>query len=180
MRLEEITKHIAFLEEEIPLVGEQNLSLKEQQEERERLFLEWLSLGEDFESKVQACIYYLQELEQRMALIDSLVKDYQSRKLGFRGEHDKLREVILGCLIALNKTSVRTALGTVSVRNKPDKLILLAEPEDLPQEFWKPIEVRLGELKKFVKANPNCKMARLEPQGQSLSIRVCSNKKERL
>lgn len=162
-KLWELSSEIVGLEAAIADTQENDeLTDEEKDTAMSQLFEEWLTLGEDFDTKACQIAHYIKNLE---ALTEARRNEYR-RLRELAEQSDKQAERLRGYLVSqmerTGKKRIQGSTANLSLRKKPAKVILNCDPELLPDDFKK-VEVtpRLSAIKDYLKANPDCDFAAL-------------------
>ncbi len=126
----------------------------------------------DFETKVENIFYILKDLQSEDDVLTNEIKRLTERRRVVLNEAIWLKEYLKKSMIQVGRNSLKTPLMSVHLRNKPDDLKILNELE-IPSEFFEhKITLKKDELKRYVKANPDCGYAVMEAvEGKSIVVK---------
>lgn len=145
-------------------------------------------LGEDVDPKLlldtiegetnlaEACCVVLEQTCEDEILIEGLaakIVELQTRKGRMEKSVESRRGIILMAMDKAGLQTIKSPLGTMSVRPTPAKLVVKDEAV-IPAKFWKPSDPTLDKkaLKDALDANETVPGATLSNGGIGLSIRV--------
>lgn len=130
------------------------------------------SISKDMDKKFDAYlkIYYnnLSDADQ----VDAEIKRLQKRKKALTNNADKIKNSVMTAMQVLGKDKFKSALFSASIRKTPESVVI-DYPQDVPQEFLKPVEPEFDKtkLKEYLKNNPNCEFAHLQ-SGYSITLKA--------
>lgn len=161
-RLWEINEEIQELANYIGIIEDSDLNPSVKDAKLERYFNSWLAINEKFNSKAENVAKYIKYLE---ALTKARQEEYRRlRELANQSEAraKQLREYLVKQMMVADKAKIEGTTCNISLRKKPDKVILEKEPQDIPPEYQKvEITAKLSAIKKMLKDNPDCDWASL-------------------
>jgi vacuolar-type H+-ATPase subunit I/STV1 len=157
----ELSEEIKGLEDAIAEIRDsEDFSLTEKEEAINRLFLDYLESGNDFDTKACQVAHYIKSLE---ALTEARRNEYRRlRELAEQSDKqaEKLRDYLVAQMEKVGKKKISGTTANLSLRKKPARVILIADPEDLPGQFRKvEVTARLSALKDYLKTHPDCEFA---------------------
>lgn len=123
----------------------------------------------------EACVVVLEETYEDEILIaglDAHIKEMQTRKGRMEKSVETRRTIILAAMDRAGIPTIKSALGTMSVRPTAPKTIISDETQ-IPAKFWKPSDPALDRkaLGDALKAGETVPGAALSNGGVTLSIR---------
>jgi hypothetical protein len=151
---------------------DETLSSEEKEAKIEEIFEKWLKTSDNFDHKALRVAAYIRHQEsvaearkkeaQRLITLSK-----QSQK-----QADRLRGYLISQMKLTGKTKIEGVDGKLSLRKLPAKVVIVGDPDFIPDEFLKvEISPRLNEIKKAIKSDPSIEWAYLEENPDySLSI----------
>lgn len=123
----------------------------------------------------EACVVVLEECNEDEILIaglDAHIKQMQTRKGRMEKSVETRRNVILMAMEKAGLGTIKSPLGTMSVRPTPKQAVITDEAL-IPSKFWKPSDPKLdrGELTSCLRAGEVVPGATLSNGGVTLSVR---------
>lgn len=123
----------------------------------------------------EACVVVLEETYEDEILIAGLeahIKEMQTRKGRMEKSVETRRTIILAAMDRAGIPTIKSALGTISVRPTQPKTVISDEAQ-IPAKFWKPSDPTLDKkaLGDALKAGETIPGASLSNGGITLSIR---------
>jgi hypothetical protein len=170
----ELSEEIKGLEDAIAEIREsEDFSLEEKEEAINRLFIDWIESGNDFDTKACQVAHYIKSLE---ALTEARRNEYRRlRELAEQSDKqaEKLRDYLVAQMEKVGKKKISGTTANLSLRKKPARVIVIGEPEDLPGQFQKvEVTAKLSLLKDYLKTHPDCKFAAMSTlEEYSLTIK---------
>lgn len=124
----------------------------------------------------EACAVVLEQTHEDEILIEGLdakIKELQTRKGRMEKSIESRRGIILMAMDRAGLHTIRSPLGTMSIRDVKPKLVVTDEAR-IPARFWKPADPTLDRaaLKAALDANETISGAGLSNGGITLFIRV--------
>jgi hypothetical protein len=170
----ELSEEIKGLEDAIAEIRDsEDFSADAKEEAINRLFTDWIESGNDFDTKACQVAHYIKSLE---ALTEARRNEYRRlRELAEQSDKqsEKLRDYLVAQMEKVGKKKISGTTANLSLRKKPARVIVIAEPEDLPREFQKvEVTARLSLLKDYLKTHPECEFATMSTlEEYSLTIK---------
>lgn len=124
----------------------------------------------------EACALVLEQTHEDEIMIEGLdakIKELQTRKGRMEKSVESRRNVILMAMDKAGLHTIRSPLGTMSIRDVKPKLVVTDEAR-IPARFWKPADPTLDRaaLKAALDANEAIPGASLSNGGIGLAIRI--------
>jgi len=142
-------------------------------EERDTLRFEAL---QNLEAGIEVLAARIQRYETNAKICKEVAADYRSRADSWKRQADGLRSLVGEVLAIANKTKVKTALVTVSVRESAGALVI-EDDAQIPAEYLRTVESPdKSAIKAHLKAGGTLDGCRIETK-QSVSLRVAGGKK---
>lgn len=148
-----LSQELAKFENLISDILDSELSNEEQEQNLEKLFDTWANLSEEFEQKCEAVAAYIHRLE-----VLTNVRKEESKRLKDLAESSQkqatqLRDYLVHNMQQQGKTKIEGTTVKLSLRKKPDKVILTVPVQEIPPEYQRlTIEPRIEEIKKLLKS----------------------------
>ena len=131
---------------------------------------------QDLDTGIETLAARVQRYETNAKICKEVAADYRSRADSWKRQADGLRALIGELLNVANKTKIKTALFTVSVRESAGALVIADEAE-IPPEYIRTVESPdKSAIKAHLKAGGTLEGCRIETK-QSVSLRVAGGKK---
>ena len=157
----ELSEEIKGLEDAIAEIREsEDFSTDAKEEAINQLWIDYLESGNDFDTKACQVAHYIKSLE---ALTEARRNEYRRlRELAEQSDKqaEKLRDYLVAQMEKVGKKKISGTTANLSLRKKPARVILIAEPENLPGQFQKvDVTARLSLLRDYLKNHPDCEFA---------------------
>lgn len=145
------------------ILEDESLDEESKQKAAEEVFEAYLANEEDFHIKLNNCIKYIQELEALTGIRKKEAKRLNELAKSSESKAQQLRDYVTNHLSRIGTQKIELANSKVSLRKKPDELVLDVKVEKLPARFKRiKIEPDKAELRRALKET-DLDCAHLEP-----------------
>ena len=137
-RLWELSEEIRRLEDAISAIADDKTLTEEVREDKlQKMFARWLSTGESFKIKAEQVARYIRHQE---ALAEARKTEARRiRELASQAENQaaRLRKYLTNQMLMSNVNRIDGVSTKISLRQKPDRVLLNIPPEELPAPYVK-------------------------------------------
>lgn len=133
------------------------------EEEKEAALAEYAAIKEAIEPKLESYLKILKNRSADVEALDTEIKRLQNKKNSAKADVERLRNSIMAAMQAVQKTKVKTLIGTFSLKESKKLITHLDEDDafdEIPEEFLtpQPPKVDTKGLKAYLLEHPDVYM----------------------